>query len=117
AADETALELAYTDDCGTVTATFVSESFTVGSTQCAWTLERIYTISDGCPANDFNVTLSYAGGDDGDPYLLDPLVDCSSLDLMSQNLCDGDFDPSSLLDEVEALYTDNCDVDLTVTVT
>src|SRR5688500_19311474 len=64
AADETALETAYTDDCGTVTATFGSESFTMGSTQCAWTLSRIYTISDGCAANNFDVTMVYSGGDE-----------------------------------------------------
>src|SRR5688500_18307763 len=67
AADETALETAYTDDCGTVTATFGSESFTMGSTQCAWTLNRIYTISDGCAANNFDVTMVYSGGDDTAP--------------------------------------------------
>src|SRR5687768_18623529 len=64
AADETALETAYTDDCGTVTATFGSESFTMGSTQCAWTLNRIYTISDGCAANNFRSEERCGGGEE-----------------------------------------------------
>ncbi len=65
--DITALENAYTDDCGSVKATFVSQS--LSGDQCAWSLERNYTISDGCPANDFNVTITHSGSDQTPPSI------------------------------------------------
>ena len=100
ATDETNLELAYTDACGTVTATFVSESFTGGSTQCAWTLNRIYTISDGCAANNFNVTITYSGGDK-----VPPTPTCEAAQTINLNGSCGLSVPN-LTDGATA--TDNC---------
>src|SRR5687768_17140353 len=108
AADETELETAYTDDCGTVTATFGSESFTMGSTQCAWTLNRIYTISDGCAANNFDVTMVYSGGDE------DPATGTTPAPVTDINACMSiaDFPYTTLFraDEtaLETAYTDDC---------
>src|SRR5690606_39280719 len=59
--DETALESAYSDGCGTVSETFVSQ--VLSGDNCSWSLERSYTISDGCSANDFTVTITHAGSD------------------------------------------------------
>ena len=67
AADITALQSAYTDNCGTVTASFVSQS--LSGDACSWSLERTYTISDGCPANDFNVTMTHSGSDQTPPTI------------------------------------------------
>ena len=68
--DELILEAAYEDDCGTVTATFKSEAFTGESNQCGWVLERMYTISDGCTDNDFDVKVTYAGSDQTPPTVV-----------------------------------------------
>src|SRR5688500_13137735 len=43
--------------------------------------------------------------------------DYSTLNLINQNLCDGGFDPASLLTDIEALYADNCDDEVNATVT
>ncbi|WP_345191152.1 gliding motility-associated C-terminal domain-containing protein, partial [Algibacter agarivorans] len=67
ASDITALETAYTDDCGTVTATFVGQTLTGDA--CAWSLERTYNISDGCVANDFTVTMTHTGSDQDAPVI------------------------------------------------
>ncbi|MEW4924582.1 Ig-like domain-containing protein, partial [Algibacter sp. 2305UL17-15] len=61
ATDIADIEADYTDDCGTVTATFVSQA--ISGDACAWSLERTYNISDGCPANDFTVTITHTGSD------------------------------------------------------
>src|SRR5687768_2615564 len=108
AADETALETAYTDDCGTVTATFGSESFTMGSTQCAWTLNRIYTISDGCAANNFDVTMVYSGGDE------DPATGTTPAPVTDINACmsiaeiEGLYPKAADETALETAYTDDC---------
>src|SRR5687768_5490754 len=108
AADETALETAYTDDCGTVTATFGSESFTMGSTQCAWTLNRIYTISDGCAANNFDVTMAYSGGDE------DPATGTTPAPVTDINACmsiaeiEGLYPKAADETALETAYTDDC---------
>ena len=60
-ADEAAIEAAYSDDWSAVAATFVRETLT--GDQCSWSLERTYTISDGCPANNFDVTITHSGSD------------------------------------------------------
>ncbi|MBW6489721.1 MAG: HYR domain-containing protein [Lentimicrobium sp.] len=95
--DELALEAAYIDDCGTVTATFVSESFTTESTQCGWTLERIYTISDGCESNDFNVTVTYTGSDQTLPTVITQNITVSlgesgTVTILDNAVDDGSYD-------------------------
>ncbi|WP_340114583.1 hypothetical protein, partial [Maribellus mangrovi] len=63
--DEAAIEAAYSDDCGTVSATFVSQNLT--GDHCSWELVRTYTVSDGCAANDFDLTMTYSGSDQDAP--------------------------------------------------
>jgi hypothetical protein len=79
-ADIAALELAYTDDCGTVTATFVSQVLT--GNDCNWSLARTYNITDGCPANDFLVVITHTGSDQTPPVIntsLFPTVTAATL--------------------------------------
>ncbi|MDO5980693.1 gliding motility-associated C-terminal domain-containing protein [Flavivirga spongiicola] len=106
AADITALETAYTDDCGTVTATFVSQSLTGDA--CAWSLERTYNISDGCPANDFTVTITHSGSDQ------DPASGTTPAGTTDINACASETEIDTIattaadITALETAYTDDC---------
>src|SRR4030095_12094060 len=107
----------YTDNCDAdVTVTLTGTTPGVGNTDCSWTYTYEYTIEDNCE-NTTTCEVTVSGGDTEAPHLVNPLIDCSSLDLTDQNLCADDFNGASLTDEVDALYTDNCDADVTVTLT
>ncbi len=104
--DEAAIEAAYTDDCGTVTASFVSQTLTGG--QCEWTLVRTYNISDGCANNDFTVTMTYSG------YDQDPATGTTPAGVANINACanetkiDGMYPTADDEAAIEAAYTDDC---------
>ena len=104
--DEAAIEAAYTDDCGTVTASFVSQTLTGG--QCEWTLVRTYNISDGCADNDFTVTMTYSG------YDQDPATGTTPAGVANINACaneteiDGMYPTADDEAAIEAAYTDDC---------
>ena len=109
---------AYTDNCGgTVTANLVS-SPTSGD-DCMWSIEYTYEVSDEC-SNTTTTTITYTGGDSEAPTLIDPTMDCSSLDMTGVNECLVDaegYDPTVLESNVAALYEDNCDDNLTASFT
>ncbi|MCK3683031.1 hypothetical protein, partial [Maribellus sp. YY47] len=104
--DEAAIEAAYSDDCGTVTAAFVSQTLTGG--QCNWTLVRTYNISDGCAANDFTVEMTYSGSDQ------DPATGITPSGVANINACANETEIDELYptedDEaaIEAAYSDDC---------
>jgi hypothetical protein len=70
----------YQDNCGTVTATL--KSSTVTGTDCNWTATYVYTISDGCVNNNFDVNVVYTGGDTESPVItscpVDVTVECTA---------------------------------------
>ncbi len=107
--DEIALEAVYVDDCAaSVTATFKSEDFTILSTSCKWTLERIYTISDGCPANDFDVTMTYTGSDQTEPTIASALCGVTQ-NKTTDNDSDYDHCIYTADTDFDVVGEDNCD--------
>ncbi|MBU2951027.1 hypothetical protein KO493_09990, partial [Tamlana agarivorans] len=106
ASDITAIEAAYTDNCGIVTASFVSQ--TLSGDQCAWSLERTYSVSDGCSANDFDITITHTGSDQQAATGIAP----SGTTNIDACPIEADIDAivttvSDIL-AIEAAYTDNC---------
>ncbi|KAB1071427.1 hypothetical protein F6U93_00485, partial [Tamlana haliotis] len=106
AADISAIETAYSDNCGTVTATFVSQTLT--GDQCAWSLERTYTISDGCSTNDFDITITHSGSD------LEAATGNTPSGTTNINACPIEADIDTLvttasdISAIENTYSDNC---------
>src|SRR5215211_5192613 len=111
------VEELYGDNCdASVSATVTGTTPQMGNTDCSWSYTYEYTIVDNC-MNATTCEVTVSGGDTEEPMLVNPLVDCSSLDLEDQNLCNGGFDPTTLIDDVEELYGDNCDASVLATVT
>ncbi|KAB1069930.1 hypothetical protein F6U93_02225, partial [Tamlana haliotis] len=104
--DITAIKAAYTDNCGTVTATFVSQTLT--GDQCAWNLERTYTISDGCSTNDFDISITHSGSDQT------PATGNTPSGTTNINACPVEADIDALvataadISAIENAYSDNC---------
>ncbi|MBU2951172.1 gliding motility-associated C-terminal domain-containing protein [Tamlana agarivorans] len=108
ASDITAIEAAYTDNCGTVTASFVSQ--TPSGDQCAWSLERTYTVSDGCIANDFDITITHTGSDQQAATGIAP-TGTTNIDACPIELdIDAIVTTASDIAAIEAAYTDNCGI-------
>ncbi|MBL7797928.1 MAG: T9SS type A sorting domain-containing protein [Saprospiraceae bacterium] len=109
--------MGYTDNCGgTVTATRTATVVT--GDDCNWNVEHTYTVKDACLNELPGQKYDEDGGDSEDPALLNVNVDCSSLDITDVNECLSAaeaWDATQLEDDVKALYGDNCDNDLTVT--
>ncbi len=67
-------------------------------------LVRTYNISDGCPVNDFEVTITYSGSDQTPPDLIDG--ESIPLGETGMDLCEAPVGPTEA--EIAALYEDNC---------
>jgi large repetitive protein len=114
-----AVRALYTDNCdNSLTVTLTN---TAGGTNsdCSWSFTYTYKIEDDCN-NSVTCTVTRSGGDTEVPHLVNSQVDCSSLDITLQNECLSAataWDATQLYNSVRALYTDNCDNSLTVTLT
>jgi hypothetical protein len=78
-------------------------------------LERIYNISDGCVANDFTVTLSYAGSDQTAPVIVSDLCG-TEIPVTTEGDSDNDhciYTAGTEFDVTEDA-SDNCDNELTL---
>jgi hypothetical protein len=109
----------YTDNCGTVTASYTGKTAGANNSDCGWIFTYHYTITDECN-NSVTCDVVYSGGDTEVPHLVNSQVDCSSLDITAQNEClsaASQWDATQLYNSVRALYTDNCDNSLTVSLT
>src|SRR5688500_20149741 len=80
----------YTYNCRSVSATLI-DSEVIG-TDCSWTAVYEYTVEDECMNFATNAIVTYTGGDIEAPELINELNDCSTLNLINQNLCDGGLD-------------------------
>ncbi|MEQ3796465.1 hypothetical protein AAFP94_14875, partial [Flavobacteriaceae bacterium MJ-SS4] len=106
ATDVAAIEAAYSDDCGTVTASFVSQ--TLSGDQCSWSLERTYNISDGCPANDFTVTITHSGSDQDAATGATPAGTSGINACADETEIDGIVTTATDVAAIEAAYSDDC---------
>ena len=100
APSEVSVAAAYTDNCGTVTATLVSSVLT--GDNCGWTHTHTYTISDGCPANNITCIIVDTGADTESPSLSCPSSPQNRTSLMgtcNYTASGGEFDP---------VVSDNC---------
>src|SRR6056297_4018355 len=98
----------YTDNCGAVSATL--DDTNTSGTDCSWTITYTYIVEDECN-NTTTAQVEYTGGDTEAPSLVDPTIDCSSLNITDVNECLSDaalYDPAVLEGDVENLYDDNC---------
>ncbi|MBK9338510.1 MAG: HYR domain-containing protein [Lewinellaceae bacterium] len=122
--DATTLEAAvanlYSDNCGTVTATWTGTTPGGNNTNCSWSFTYEFTISDGITANDVTCTVTRSGGDEISPALINQQADCSTLDIPNVDECLSAaalFDAATLESSVAALYSDNCGGTVTATLT
>src|SRR5690606_11071207 len=85
---------------GMVTATYTTTDPVTTNTDCAWTFTYNFTITDAC-LNSTVCSVTYIGGDDTPPNLVDPEVGCSRLAMVDINQCLAVaelFDPNTLED-------------------
>ncbi len=68
--EEDSIAKVYTDKSGTVLVTYDSQQ--LSGTNCAWTLDRNYIVSDEC-GNDTSVIISYSGYDQEKPTFTVPV--------------------------------------------
>ncbi|WP_067149106.1 HYR-like domain-containing protein [Pseudotamlana agarivorans] len=104
ASDISAIEGAYTDVCGIVSATFKSQTLTGDS--CGWSLARVYIISDGNNSNDFDITITHTGRDQTAPILTGTAP--SGVTNVDACLADAQTDYPFNATTLAASYSDNC---------
>lgn len=91
----------FTDNCGNVNVTSKQK---VTGDNCAWEAIYTYTITDDCGNKADDVVIIYSGGDTTAPELVGEIPNGqNSLDLCLSQAPEG---PS--IEEIAALYTDNC---------
>jgi len=106
------VEALYTDNCGTVTATFDSENSSISGDNCGWTAVYSFDVEDECE-NTTTCTVTYSGSDT-EP----PTIDCSG-ELTVYLRENGEYVLNSYdMDILTANISDNCtdedDISLTV---
>lgn len=107
----------YLDNCDNdLIASFFGVSGGTNNSDCVWTFIYEYRIEDHS-GNATTCTITRSGGNATPPTLLDPQVNAGSLNRTELNLCAGTFDPGTLTPLVQALYTNECNADLIVTLT
>lgn len=109
-----AVEGLYNDNCDIDLEVSHTNLSTAEQSDCAWSYTYEFKVTDNCD-NSATCQITVSGGDQSDPELVNANTTCASLNLSDQNFCDGGFDAESLISEVQALYQDNCDEDLNVT--
>src|SRR6185503_18151431 len=122
--DATTLEASvaalYEDNCdASVSAVLTNTTAGMGNTDCNWSYTYEYTISDNCN-NSVTCSVTRSGGDTEDPTLIDPMADCSTLNITGVNECNSEataFDATTLEASVAALYEDNCDASVSAVLT
>jgi large repetitive protein len=106
------IEALFEDNCSNVIVTALEPVATEGD--CDWSIEYRFTVEDACGNFADDVVVIYSGSDTIAPQLTGELPQGDNL----LNLCfsetfEGLGEPTE--EEVAALYTDNCDGELTVT--
>ena len=102
APSESFIASAYTDNCGSVSAT-LEDTETTG-TDCSWTVTYTYEVSDEC-ANTTTVVFEYTGGDTEEP-MLDGTLPGGNVG----NVCLADAPAAPAGSVIADEFTDNCGV-------
>lgn len=102
----------YEDDSGGIYVNLTKVVAGTTNAECNWNFTFLFTISDAA-GNATTCEVYYSGGDHFPPSLIDETMSCASLNQSGLDLCDGGFDPATLIPDVAALYEDNCDENFT----
>ncbi|MBO6607093.1 T9SS type A sorting domain-containing protein [Psychroserpens sp.] len=102
---------AYTEDCGEVIVTPLDPIFT--GDDCDWTVTYEFTVQDSCGNYADNVVIVNKGSDTIAPVYNGELDDTFT----NTTLCFDSELGEPTADEMKAMFSDNCDQDLTITKT
>uniref|UniRef100_UPI00404B6B30 HYR-like domain-containing protein n=3 Tax=Gelidibacter sp. TaxID=2018083 RepID=UPI00404B6B30 len=101
APSESEIGALFTDNCGNVN---VSSDVKVSGDNCAWEAIYTYFISDDCGNKADDVVIIYSGGDTTAPELVGEIPNGQN----SLDLCLSEAPEGPSIEEIAALYTDNC---------
>ncbi len=106
------IEGLFEDNCGSVIVTPLEPVATEGD--CDWSIEYRFTVEDACGNAADDVVIIYSGSDTIAPTLTGEVPSGNNLlNLCFSETLEGLGEPTE--EEVAALYSDNCDDNLTVT--
>lgn len=94
----------YTDNCGTVNATYTGKTPAENNSDCSWMFTYHFTVDDGC-SNTVVCDVVYSGGDKTQPVITSPAVDESIECNLSGNM---EQYETWLDNHAGAVASDNC---------